>query len=278
MVEQYAGMADEVLVLISKPLKSSRSLPGGKDISAGDSSEIWNILAQELGNVTIGVYNDPEMRSPISAAYAIAGSPKERGAAAAKVEPSIAPIPAGSKIILGASTKDGDWKRWTGAEKYIGGGSGGDLELISPEATAVAPAEHSSEYMNLLSAEAERKSDLYLNMPSVKAGKDPKQFHAGDFRYILVESTKNDVARAMLPDFVGEENVNNVLKLLGLISELEEISGMAGAGMAGGAGAFPGKRDKDDEEREPSIIRHENIDLNIVDEVIRLIMEKGIAR
>ena len=280
MVEEYANMADEVIVLISKPLNNNRSLPTGEVITAGDSSEIWNILAQKLGNVTIGVFNDREMRSPISAAYAIAGAPEERAAAAGNVEPSITPIPAGSEIILGASTKDGDWKRWTGAEKYIGGGPRGDLKLISPEATAVAPEEYSSEYMNLLAAEAEKKSDLYLNMPSVKAGKDPKQFHAGDFRYILVESTKNDVARALLPDFVGEENVVDVLKVFGLASDLEETS-MAGA-VAGAGGTLTGvagnRSGKGDDDEEDIVKRSENIDLSIVDEVIRLIMEKGIAR
>jgi len=243
MVEEYAKMVDEVLVLISKPLKSSRSLPDGKEISAGDSSEIWNILAQELGNVTIGVYNDPEMRSPISAAYAIAGAPEERIAAAGKVEPSMAPIPAGSKIILGASTKDGDWKRWTGAEKYIGGGPRGDLELISPEATAVAPATRTT----------------------------GEPYSATDLRNALGDPDNN---RAEIAEFVGEKNVVDVLKVFGLASDLEETS-MAGGAVMGFSGPIAGKRDDDEED---IVKRNENIDLSIVDDVIRLIMEKGIAR
>ena len=36
--------------------------------------------------------------------------------------------------------------------------------------------------------------------------------------------------------------------------------------------------DDDEEDKEPSIIRQENIDLSIIDNVIRLIMEKGIMK
>ena len=249
MVEEYANMADEVIVLISKPLNNNRSLPTGEVITAGDSSEIWNILAQKLGNVTIGVFNDREMRSPISAAYAIAGAPKEREVAAGKVEPSITPIPAGSKIILGASTKGGDWKRWTGAEKYIGGGPGGDLELISPETTAVEPATRTT----------------------------GEPYSATDLRNALGDPDNN---RAEIAEFVGEENVVDVLKVFGLASDLEETS-MAGA-VAGAGGTLTGvagnRSGKGDDDEEDIVKRSENIDLSIVDEVIRLIMEKGIAR
>ena len=107
--------------------------------------------------------------------------------------------------------------------------------------------------------------------PTTRPGGEP--YSATDLRNALGDPENN---RAEIADFVGEENVDNVLGLLGLASEIEETSG-AGA-VAGAPGPFPGKRDKDEEEREPSIIRHENIDLSIVDDVIRLIMEKGIAR
>ena len=37
MVRKYASMADEVIVLISKPLKKGRYLPNGKEITSADS-------------------------------------------------------------------------------------------------------------------------------------------------------------------------------------------------------------------------------------------------
>ena len=277
MVRKYASKADEVIVLVSVPLNNSRTLPNGKPISTDDSLQIWNLLAQDLGNVKIGLYDDSAVRSPISAAYAIAGSPSEREAASTKVEPSISPIRPGSKIILGASTKDGDAGRWKGAEKYVGGGEAGDLELLNPEETAVEPSQHSGGYMKLLAVEAEKGSDLYNNMPSVKKGKPPGQFHASDFRFVLVEATKSDVARKMLEDFVGGENVDAVLGILG-IGAVEETSAMGGGavgGFSGPLGFTSGKKRK--KAQQDTIIRQENIDLNIVDEVLRLISERGIV-
>ncbi len=161
MVRKYAAMADEVIVLISMPTKSGRSLPNGKELTANDSLAIWKILTADLSNVVVGFFNDPEIRSPISAAYAIAGAAEEREGAARKVEPNIFPIPAGSDIILGASTKGGDAKRWTAAEKYIGGGVDGDLILIPPNETAVSPSMHSAEYIQLLSIEERNNTELF---------------------------------------------------------------------------------------------------------------------
>ena len=281
MVRKYAARADEVIVLISMPTKSGRSLPNGKELTANDSLAIWKILTADLSNVIVGVFNDPEIRSPISAAYAIAGAVEEREGAARKVEPNISPIPAGSDIILGASTKGGDAKRWTDAEKYIGGGVDGDLNLIPPSETAVAPSMHSNEYIQLLSIEEKRDTELFRNMPSVKAGKDPAQFHASDLRFILAETTVSDIARKMLADFVGEENVDNVLSTLGLSGKVDEISavGVAGGRLEGPSaplGSTSGK--KRQKEQQNTIIRQENIDLSIVDEVMKLITERGIIQ
>ena len=287
MVRKYAAMADEVIVLISMPTKSGRSLPNGKELTANDSLAIWKILTSDLSNVVVGFFNDPEIRSPISAAYAIAGAAEEREGAARKVEPNISPIPAGSDIILGASTKGGDAKRWTAAEKYIGGGVEGDLILIPPDETAVSPSMHSAEYIQLLSIEERNNTELFRNMPSVKAGKDPAQFHASDLRFVLVEATKSDVARKMLEDFVGEENVDNVLSTLGLSGKVDEMSavGVAGGSMDGYSAPLgstsakrgastPGKRDKPKTKKKKT--KKEYIDLGLLAEVMELIIERGI--
>jgi cytidyltransferase-like protein len=256
MVRKYAAGADEVVVIISKPTKQGRYLPDGTEVTSEDSLKIWQTLAAGLPNVRIEASKDHA--SPVTAAYDFIG---DKG-----------PLNTGDKITLGASTKDDDWKRWLSAAQYVKDG----VELLNPEETAVEPSQHSEEYMKLLAVEAEKGSDLYNNMPSVKKGKDPGQFHASDFRFVLVEATKNDVARKMLEDFVGGENVDAVLDILGL-SNVEETSSMAGGAVAGASvplGSTSGKSRK--KARKNTIIRHENIDLSIVDEVMKLISERGI--
>ena len=102
MVQKYAGIADEVIVLISRPVKAGRKLPNGREITAEDSLKIWNLLTSGISNVSVEISTHA---SPINAAYEYVG---EDG-----------PIDIGNTVILGASTKDDDWKRWTAAEKYI---------------------------------------------------------------------------------------------------------------------------------------------------------------
>ena len=113
-------------------------------------------------------------------------------------------------------------------------------------------------------------------MPSVKKGKDPVQFHASDLRFVLVEATKSDIARKMLGDFVGEENVDNVLSILGLEGKVDEMSAAGGVGasvegygapLVSGSGRPKKKRTKK---------RNENI--AIANEVLKLIKERGILR
>jgi len=257
MVRKYASNADEVIVIISKPTKQGRYLPDGTEITSDDSLKIWQTLAAGLSNVRIEASRDHA--SPVTAAYDFIG---DKG-----------PLNTGDKVILGASTKDDDWKRWLSAAQYVKDG----VELLNPEETAVAPSQHSGGYMKLLAVEAEKGSDLYNNMPSVKKGKPPGQFHASDFRFVLVEATKSDVARKMLEDFVGGENVDAVLGILG-IGAVEETSAMGGGavgGFSGPLGFTSGKKRK--KAQQDTIIRQENIDLNIVDEVLRLISERGIV-
>lgn len=250
MVRKYADMADEVIVLISRPTKSGRKLPNGREITAEDSLKIWNVFTNAMSNVRVEISTHA---SPINAAYEYVG---DEG-----------PLNVGDGVFLGCSSKDCDWKRWAGAEKYIKQG----VELLPPEGTAVEPSEHSPEYMDLLMAEKEKGSDLYNNMPSVKEGKDPGQFHASDLRFVLVEATKSDVARKMLEDFVGAENVNSILDILGLGS-VEEMStvGIAGAPVPLEFGSDRPKKKRSKQ--------NEYIDLSLIDEVIELIMKRGITK
>jgi len=80
----------------------------------------------------------------------------------------------------------------------------------------------------------------------------------------------------MLEDFVGGENVDAVLGILG-IGAVEETSAMGGGAMAGASvplGSTSGKRRK--KAPQNTMIRHENIDLSIIDEVMELITKRGI--
>ena len=149
---------------------------------------------------------------------------------------------------------------------------------MNPEETAVPPSQHSGEYIKLLDIEAEKGSDLYNNMPSVKKGKDPSQFHASDLRFVLVEATKSDVARKMLEDFVGGDNVDAVLGTLGL-GTVDEMSA-AGAGAVGGfsapLGSGSAKRGASMPKTSKKKKQKQYIDLGLLAEVMELIIERGI--
>ncbi len=217
MVREYSKVADEVIVLISKPTKSGRSLPNGREITAEDSLKIWNLFTDDLPNVDVQI---SDHASPINAAYEYVG---DEG-----------PLNIGDKVILGCSGKDCDWKRWAGAEKYIKDG----VDLVNPESTAVLPATRP----------------------------DGTPFSATDMRILLGAAENNPDAIEELEEFVGEDNVFDVLSILGIGAPMKELSAASGGGLTGPAG------------KKRRIVRRENIDLNTVDEVMRLIMERGILR
>ena len=214
MVRKYADDADEVIVIISKPTKNGRYLPNGREITSKDSLNIWNILVSDLPNVD--VIESKTHASPINAAYEYVGKD--------------GPLNIGDTVILGASTKDNDWKRWTGAEKYVKDG----VELIPPEQSAVVPTERP----------------------------DGTPYSATDFRNAL----GNPENTAEIAEFVGEVNVDNILAILNLKTKVDEMSG---AGGVAGAPFVPKKK---------KTVKTENNDLVTVDEVMRLIMERGILR
>ena len=246
MVEQYTQGADRVIVLISAPTKNARKLPNGKEITADDSRQIWNLFVG--ANPKVEVYESSHA-SPINAAYEISGKTGLREKAAEKM--GMDPISKGDTIILGASNKGGDAKRWTGAEKYVGE----DLNLVPPMESAVEPLMRST----------------------------GEPFSATDMRNLLGDILANKEA---LRDFAGD-SVDDVLRILGMQS-LEEMSTSAGLQGAVGAGGGPWqhsniKKDNEEEEERSRLVTRgslamakENIDLSLVDDVMRLIMERGI--
>ena len=141
-------------------------------------------------------------------------------------------------LYLGASTKDGDWKRWLSALKqYIKDG----VKLVDPERSAVSP--------------------------TMRPSGEP--YSATAFRNALGGASSN---RVEIADFVGEENVDTVLDILGL-STVEEMSG---AGAVGGYAVPLGYGSA--RPKKKRTIQNEYIDLSLIEEVIELIMKRGITK
>ena len=252
MVRKYAQDADRVIVLISSPTKGGRKLPNGKEITADHSERIWNLFVGS--DPKIEVYKSSHA-SPINAAYEIVGRPGQRDKAAEQM--AMDPIGEGDTIILGASNKGGDAGRWTGAEKYVGE----DLNLIPPGESAVEPL----------------------------ARPNGEPFSATDMRELLGDILAN---KEKLRDFAGD-NIDGVLQVLGMQGMEESAGGnaMGASAVAGAVGARGGpwktidveKENEEEKERSElegtsNILKRENIDLSTVDDVMRLIMERGILQ
>ena len=238
MVRAYSEAADEVMVLISRPTKGGRKLPNGKEITAEDSLKIWELLTDDLPNVSVQISNHA---SPLTAAYEYVGRD--------------GPLEPGTEVILGASNKGNDWKRWQGAEKYIKDG----VKLRDPKSTAV--------------------------MPTTRPDGTP--YSATDMRALLGAAENDENAIEELEDFIGEDKVFDLLSILGIGAPVNEESGAVGlVGAAAGAKGGPWKnsgeikKDNKEEEKKSKLVTRtlgiaEN---NTLDEVMRLIMERGILR
>jgi len=273
MVEEYAANNEVVKVLISNPLNTSRTLEDGTVVTAAHAKEMWESLAGHLlapgGPVTIEI---SAAASPLTAAYDFMGDG--------------GPLQPGDVLTLGSSEKCDDWKRWNEAEKYVKDG----VELLDPRSIACAAAQHGPEYMALL-----EQSPLAAEMPSVKdPKKEPRDFHASDMRYLLGKATEDVEAVELLEDFIGGEgDVYDFLSILGidtgLNEPLEEVSMASTGAVAGHSGEDEqgkGGKKKDD----PLVMRtlgftpgkrdtkkkNENIDMSLVMDVYKLLIERGI--
>ena len=137
-------------------------------------------------------------------------------------------------------------------------------------------------------------SPLREEMPSVVKKKDPKAFHASDMRYLLGKADKDEEALDLLEDFAGSpENVMDFLSILGIdtgLNEptaeppLEEMSAQGGAGggaVGGYAGPLGSTSVKSPTKKKKSKKKQknfENFDLSLVDEVLELLIERGVAK
>ena len=119
MVKTYSEMypAGQVHVLISAPsAKSERRTKDGKLITPAAAKQIFELYTQPLSNVTVSVSEYP---SPVTAAYE-----------------TLKTLDDGTTAVLGASKKDGDWKRWSYANPWAEK-EGLDIEIVEPEESAV---------------------------------------------------------------------------------------------------------------------------------------------
>ena len=119
MVKTYSEMypSGQVHVLISAPsAKSERRTKDGKLITPAAAKQIFELYAQPLNNVTVSISEYP---SPVTTAYE-----------------TLKTLDDGTTVVLGASKKDGDWKRWSYAKPWAEK-EGLDIEIIEPEESAV---------------------------------------------------------------------------------------------------------------------------------------------
>ena len=74
------------------------------------------------------------------------------------------------------------------------------------------PKEHDDGYIETLLRDENK--ELYNGLPSVKSGKNPNEYHASDFRYMIGEVATNPVAKQLLESFIGEGNVKTLFSAI----------------------------------------------------------------
>ena len=262
MVEQYARRSDidRVIILISSPKKKNRMLDDGTVINATHAEDVWKLLLTSAGladdpKVDLRISKEP---SPIGATLDMIG---DNGI-----------LKPGDRVILGASNKPDDskdevpdWHRWLFvSDKDVKEG----VEVMDLESNAVKA----------------------FNRQGGTGGEAAGPFRATDMRS-LISKAKTDVdAIDELEEFVGEENVFELLAIFGMgprqnevSAEIEEANSSGTVGSIGyGAAAFVNFDSEENAEQERQsrlrTINKENVDLSMLDEVMKLIIGKGIAQ
>lgn len=248
MVQQYIQKpnVDEVIVLISSPMRNQRKLEDGTIITPEHSAKAWKLMLDEAG------LGSPEVRvvkskqpSPISATYDFIGND--------------GPLEKGDSVILGASDKPDDngvpdWHRWL----------------------SVDPTKHVKPGAKLL--------DIQKNAVKAFDRANGEPFRARDMRKLITMARTSGKAVETLEEFIGEDNVFDLLAIFGMGPQkrVQEMSSMGGGSVQGapalGGGPFRRKdvEKENEKQKKASKLKKENIDLSIVEEVMELFTEKGI--
>ena len=194
MVDHYAKLADHVKVYISAPKsKKSQRFCGTVCLNPHMSLSLWKLLLGNRSNVSVEVSESP---SPIKVAYdsVLPGHPWAPG----------------TTVYLGASDKGNDAMRFAGAVNQA------DTNINVPDPLAnAAPA---AQLPDIYIAKLEQQS-FYNDMPSIKKGKDPKDYSASDLRFLLDRAQTDISARDLAGYFVGAENLSAYMAAIGLIKE-----------------------------------------------------------
>jgi hypothetical protein len=218
MVAEYAGEADEVIVLVSPVDREG--------ISADQSIALWNIYLEELPYDNIKVMKSP-VNSPVLAAYQFVENPDDNPQWA---QP-------GDEVIMGVSTKGGDEERFCrNVQKYAregvlvrancaidpAGGSFTNQETGEPFSATNMRRAIASGGRGLAAFVPPEAQDRMDDIEDILAMKESKAKEP-----ITLENLFNMVEEVMEED---EENI-------------EEISTMAGGAVGGSAGGLdPDKR------------------------------------
>ena len=236
MVQQYANKADKVIILISKPTVAGRYLDDKTEILQSHAEQIWR-------DIFLPQISGAEIEIKTDSDYA---SPVQAGLDYIGTQGPLDPQT--TRVILGASDKPDDngipdWHRWKDAHIYAKPG----LEIMDLEGNAVKCLH--------------------------RACGTP--FSATTMRELISELRKdpnNSELRKSLSEFIPGDRINDLLAIF----PLKENS-MGGGAVGGYSGPLStsGKK-KEDPEEEESIIRHENIDLSLVEEVLELIIGRGV--
>lgn len=205
VVKAISQNADKTLVIVSRPMKSSRTLPlSGKIIGSTEAINLMRAMLEGTGledkvEVTSGVDVSPMMTT---IKYVTLPADPEN--------PLVAPPNA--EVILGVGEKGDDAKRYSGLPAKVKE-KRPDLDL---ETTPTPAVSHDETYLSLL--QSEEYSDILERMPSQSSGAGIQLFHASDMRFLMDLAAQDLRAVNLLADFVGGiEKVPSVLNAVGIV-------------------------------------------------------------
>jgi len=310
MIEQYSKIVSSndpngrVYVFVSNPVAvhkkgkkkgqpvSVRGFPGRtQGISQKEAAELLKkMLPKEIlapaGNVEI--IPSPHA-SPISPVYDFI-TPNNI--------PNIKQAVPGDTVILGSSTKGGDSDRWN---DIINNQSARVRPGVQVRNMPVDPITHTSSEDGISYLDYLRSSEGYEMLNSlptvVKARKknpnldveniDLTNISASDARHLMgfmhdqAPQFKQNIAKNLIKAFFGKDT-KEVLQYLGYkqkdVEELEEMSSVGGGAISHGVqpAIKPVRRKLKKTKKKKK--QKENIDTSLVDDVMRLIMERGIMQ
>jgi len=310
MIEQYSKIVSSndpngrVYVFVSNPVAvhkkgkkkgqpvSVRGFPGRtQGISQKEAAELLKKMIPEellvpVGNVEI--IPSPHA-SPISPVYDFI-TPNNI--------PNIKQAVPGDTVILGSSTKGGDSDRWN---DIINNQSARVRPGVQVRNMPVDPITHTSSEDGISYLDYLRSSEGYEMLNSlptvVKARKknpnldveniDLTNISASDARHLMgfmhdqAPQFKQNIAKNLIKAFFGKDT-KEVLQYLGYkqkdVEELEEMSSVGGGAISHGVqpAIKPVRRKLKKTKKKKK--QKENIDTTLIDDVMRLIMERGIMQ